>query len=159
MTNSHSRHFGNTYLSSLDASRDASEDLQHFCSLVGISNELAAQLELCVVEIVNNAFIHAYNEQEGQPIELQCEIQTDSSQSVLLMAVSDYGCVMSQQEFENKLATTFIEPDPEDDATWATSGRGFIIVSSLMDTVKLSTQHTKNTFLMVKALEEQALTV
>ncbi|ANU38079.1 ATP-binding protein [Vibrio scophthalmi] len=159
MTNRQCRHFGSTYSSSLDASREASEDLQHFCTRVGISNELAAQLELCVVEMVNNAFIHAYKEQEGQPIELQCEIRTDDSQSVLLMKISDFGSLMPQQELERKLANEFLEPDPEDETTWATSGRGFIIVSSLMDKVELTSEQTKNTFLMVKALEEQALAV
>lgn len=159
MTNRQCRHFGSTYSSSLDASREASEDLQHFCTRVGISNELAAQLELCVVEMVNNAFIHAYKEQQGQAIELQCEIQNDGEQSVLLMAIADYGRVMTQQELEHKLAKEFLEPDPEDETTWATSGRGFIIVSSLMDRVELVSDQKKNTFLMVKALEKQALAV
>ncbi|KII76645.1 ATP-binding protein [Vibrio renipiscarius] len=157
MSHNQCRHFNHTYLSSLEASRLASEDLQNFCTSAGIANEFAAQLELCVVEMVNNAFIHAYQEKEGLPIALQLEIEGDARYSTLKLSVSDYGSVMSQQELKKKLDKQFIEPDPEDDSTWLTSGRGFIIVSSLMDSVSLSSENTKNTFLMVKAIEEQFL--
>ena len=152
------KHFGKTYSSSLMASREASEDLDQFWSSVGIGLDLASQLELCVVEMVNNAFIHAYQAQEGMPIELTCKIYNDPSDQQLELRISDYGSVMSQRDLEAKLANPFIEPDPADETTWATSGRGFIIVSSLMDKVELTTTEMKNTFLMVKELHCQLLT-
>ncbi|GAB2648470.1 ATP-binding protein [Vibrio panuliri] len=153
MTNSPTRRFGSTYPSSLDASRDACAELNKFWQLTGIEEAVSAQVELCIVEMMNNAFLHAYQQQEGLPIELVCELFTDST-PYLTLSVSDCGSAMSQQELDSKLNNQFIEPDPDDDTTWTTSGRGFIIVSSLMDSVELKTEGDKNTFVMKKELSE-----
>ncbi|WP_194437372.1 ATP-binding protein [Vibrio fluminensis] len=151
MTNSQIRRFGSTYLSSLEASRDACVELNEFWQQTGIKDELSAQVELCIVEIMNNAFLHAYAEEEGRPIELMCEIDGEITQQ-LKLSISDHGTAMSQKELAMKLSRDFIEPDPADDSTWTTSGRGFIIVSSLMDSVALKIEDGKNTFVMTKEL-------
>ncbi|WP_114767037.1 ATP-binding protein [Vibrio rhodolitus] len=153
MTNSQIRRFGSTYSSSLDASREACSELNDFWQQAGIEEEFSSQVELCIVEMMNNAFLHAYQQQEGLPIELECEFYTKAPPQ-LKLSISDRGSAMSQQELDSKLSNQFIEPDPEDESTWTTSGRGFIIVSSLMDSVELKKEGDKNTFVMVKVLVE-----
>ncbi|MDA0148135.1 ATP-binding protein [Vibrio sp. LaRot3] len=145
--------FFKIYPSSLDASRIASEDLMNYWQAIGVSDELASQLELCVVEMVNNAYLHAYSGEEGLPVEVECAIEKGDHDTLLKLFISDNGSVMSQQELDSKLDSAFIEPDPCDESTWTTSGRGFIIVSSLMDRVQLFSENSKNTFLMVKKLD------
>lgn len=151
MTNSQIRRFGSTYPSSLEASRDACIELNQFWQQTGVDDEFFSQVELCIVEMMNNAFLHAYAEEEGRPIELLCEIDGQVKPQ-LTLSISDHGSAMSQQELARKLSNDFIEPDPADDSTWTTSGRGFIIVSSLMDSVVLKTNGDKNTFVMKKEL-------
>lgn len=143
--------FNHVYLSSLDASRLASDDISNYWRQIGLAEEISQQVELCVVEMVNNAFIHAYDSQDGLPIELSCDL--DEQKQQLHVRISDKGSVMTQSQFKQALANEFIEPDPSDDETWTTSGRGFVIVSCLMDRVELSTMDDKNTYLMVKQLE------
>lgn len=151
MTNGHTRRFVSTYSSSLDASREACKELNDFWLTVEIDPSLSSQVELCVVEMVNNAFIHAYQEEEGLPIDLLCEVCSTHPKK-LMLNISDYGSCMSQQELDKKLNNSFIEADPDDEETWTTSGRGFIIVSSLMDSIALINDGDKNTFVMVKEL-------
>ena len=151
MTNSQMRRFGSTYSSSLSASREACNELSDFLLASEVECELASQVELCVVEMMNNAFIHAYQEREGLPIELNCEIDS-SNPRTLQIAISDYGSTIPKQELDKKLVNTFVEPDPDDESTWNTSGRGFMIVASLMDSVALETDGNKNTFVLVKEL-------
>lgn len=153
MTNSAIKRFGGTYPSSLNASREACDELNGFWAMAGIDQEFSTQIELCIVEIMNNAFLHAYQEQEGLPIELVCEVFKDE-QPQLKLSISDRGSAMSQQELATKLSNEFIEPDPNDESTWTTSGRGFIIVSNLMDSVEMKQEGDKNTFVMVKELAD-----
>lgn len=128
----------------------ASVDILQYWQQVGLAQDVAQIVELCVVEMVNNAFIHAYESKEGLPIELSCDLDDRSQQ--LNVRISDQGRVMTPQQFSQALANEFVEPDPSDDATWTTSGRGFAIISSLMDKVELSTKGNKNTYVMVKSL-------
>ena len=66
--------FNKVYKSSLGTSRLVSQELNAYWLKMGIANELISQLELCVVEMVNNAFIHAYKKKLGLPVELKCSI-------------------------------------------------------------------------------------
>lgn len=149
--------FEQTYESSLDTSRVASEELSKYWSEVGISPGLATQLELCVVEMVNNTFIHAYNEAKGKEVTIRCSVNADQQENTLSLEVEDHGEAMSQQELTQALSNEFVEADPFDEETWTTSGRGFLIVSSLMDSVELQLIDGINRFVMKKALATNEL--
>ena len=152
MGKTHIAEFNKVYESSLDVSRIAAEDLNSYWRLLGIDVDLTYQLELCMVEMVNNTFIHAYNKQLGFPIELKCGVIIEGDKKRLFIFISDQGEGMIKLDLEKKLASHFIEADPEIEATWATSGRGFLIVSSLMDKIELSVSEGINTFVMTKTI-------
>ncbi len=150
--------FEQEFPSSLDASRAAAQELNQFWIDVGISAGLATQLELCVVEMVNNAFIHAYAQKEGLPVGVKCHFIEEAGRFSLCLDIEDIGSAMSQSELDRALSGEFIEADPDDESTWRTSGRGFLIVSSLMDHVLLDPHDNVNRFRMIKVLEESELT-
>lgn len=152
MEKTHIAEFNKVYESSLDASRIAAEDLNSYWRLLGINGDLTYQLELCMVEMVNNTFIHAYKKQQGFPIELKCGVILEGDKKRLFICISDQGEGMSQLDLEQKLESHFIEADPDTEETWTTSGRGFLIVSSLMDKVELSVSEGINTFVMTKTI-------
>ncbi|MGF1786489.1 ATP-binding protein [Photobacterium swingsii] len=142
-------HFNKQYKSSLDVSRDVAEDIKAFWLDVGLKEDVIDQIELCLVELVNNAYEHAYQLNEGEPIELNSYIKNNE----LVIEIADYGESMTDEEFEKAVKGTFIEPDPEDPETWTTSGRGFIIVVQLTDNLEYEKAGGKNTFKLYKKTE------
>ncbi|WP_029827534.1 ATP-binding protein, partial [Vibrio parahaemolyticus] len=52
--------FKKTFLSSLKSSREASKQLAEFLFQHQVLVSDVQHLELCVVEVMNNAFIHSY---------------------------------------------------------------------------------------------------
>lgn len=149
--------FNRVYLSSLDASRHAADALVLYWSEIGINRDVQGQLELCVVEMVNNAFLHAYQGIEGRPITVQCKMLESESASILTLVIEDEGQAMTQRQLIQAITSDFVEPDPEDESTWTTSGRGFIIVSNLMDEVTMDIEPEKNRFLMQKKLKPEEI--
>ncbi|NLS12036.1 ATP-binding protein [Vibrio sp. SM6] len=151
--------FEKVFPSSLDASRFAADATNAFWSEIGLSAGLATQLELCIVEMVNNAYIHAYDEVENLPITVRCHFIQGTPLPELHLEIEDSGSAMTQAQLEAALANDFIEADPNDESTWTTSGRGFLIVSSLMDRIALGKENARNQFLMVKELSEDDIEV
>lgn len=157
MSGNEKQRFEQVYESSLDASRLAAEALNEYWAKIGVSPGLATQLELCIVEMVNNAYIHAYKEKEGQEVVVRCQIDRVNGQPSLSLEVLDQGEAMTDTELETALSNEFVEADPTDESTWSTSGRGFLIVSSLMDKVVLTQEQGRNRFVMTKTLEASEL--
>ena len=145
--------FEEVYESSLGLSRQAAESLNNYWLEAGISQGLATQLELCVVEMVNNAVIHAYKEQEGFKVVVKCQLVGRD----LSIEVIDQGEAMPAKDLASALSNEFLEADPNDENTWETSGRGFLIVSSLMDDVVMTSEAGHNKFILTKRLEESEL--
>ncbi|MCP4325171.1 MAG: ATP-binding protein [Alteromonadales bacterium] len=145
--------FNKVYESALEASRIVSKELNAYWLELGIDVDLISHLELCVVEIVNNTFIHAYQHQQGLPVEVRSELTVEGSEKLLTISISDHGEKMNPLEFEKNLVGEFIEADPEVESTWVNSGRGVLIVSSLMDKIELIADEDKNTFKMTKILK------
>ncbi|WP_114787569.1 ATP-binding protein [Vibrio tetraodonis] len=145
--------FEEVYESSLGLSRQAAESLNNYWLEAGISQGLATQLELCVVEMVNNAVIHAYKAQEGFKVVVKCQLVGRD----LSIEVIDQGEAMSAKALASALSNDFLEADPNDENTWETSGRGFLIVSSLMDDVVMTSEAGHNKFILTKRLEESEL--
>lgn len=139
--------FTRKYQSSPDVSRCIADDLTSYLRKNNVVQETIDQVELCMVEVVNNSYEHAYKYSDNLPIELTCFV---NSQSELVIEISDYGQSMSQDEFNRAVKGEFIEPDPDDPETWATSGRGFIIVVQLTDEFEYFNTEKRNTFKLLK---------
>ncbi|WEM43540.1 ATP-binding protein [Photobacterium sp. DA100] len=142
--------FSKQYSSSPDVSREIAADMQEYLQHNQISQEIIDQVELCLVEVVNNAYEHAYQYSNQLPIESSCFFNSNNE---LVFEVSDYGKSMSKEEFNRAINGEFIEPDPDDPETWATSGRGFIIVMQLTDNLEYIKNGNKNTFKLLKRAE------
>lgn len=146
------KEFHEIYNSALDTSRIAAEALNTYWLSLGVDIELIHQLELCTVEVVNNIFIHAYKKQDDLPIEIKSGFSLENEEKSLFISISDQGEAMNQFMFDKKLMGNFIEVDPMQETTWLTSGRGFLIVSHLMDRVELSVLGRINTLTMTKRM-------
>ncbi|WP_299013173.1 ATP-binding protein [uncultured Photobacterium sp.] len=144
--------FNKQYESSSDISRYIADDIRQFVSQLDVIDGVVEQVELCLVEIVNNAYEHAYHYVDGCTIEISCLINSDGD---LLVAVSDYGSSIAEDEFKQYINSEFIEPNPEDPSTWVTSGRGLIIVIELMDKLDFIKEGSKNTFVLHKKISSR----
>ena len=115
------------------------------CSMTTLSPVEINRLELCLVEVVNNAIEHAYDNQAGHPVEVTVEMMKES----MTLVVSDQGHVMPREtlEIENQP-----QIDPDSPQSWLCSGRGLHIVKNLMDTVEYSSDQGKNSLRMTKLL-------
>ncbi|EAS43695.1 ATP-binding protein [Photobacterium profundum] len=139
--------FKQQYKSSLEVSRNIANDVKAYWAGIGLGPDVIDQIELCLVEMVNNAYEHAYHSEDGCPIELTSYL---NDKNELVTEISDYGQSMSKDEFTKAINNEFIEPDPDDPETWATSGRGFIIVVQLTDSLEYINLGDKNTFKLYK---------
>lgn len=139
--------FKQQYESSLEVSRNIVNDVKAYWAGIGLDPDVIDQIELCLVEMVNNAYEHAYHSEDGYPIELTSYL---NDKNELVTEISDYGQSMSKDEFTKAVNNEFIEPDPDDPETWVTSGRGFIIVVQLTDNLEYVNLGDKNTFRLYK---------
>ena len=115
------------------------------CAMTTLSPVEINRLELCLVEVVNNAIQHAYDRQSGHKVEALVEL----SETIFCITVSDWGAVMPAEQLEHQEALQ-IDPDLPD--SWLCSGRGLYIVKSLMDGVEYSSHQGKNSLRMIKQL-------
>ncbi|MUK92740.1 ATP-binding protein [Aliivibrio fischeri] len=141
--------FSNTYLSSLEASRMVSNDIREYWGALNISEDIINEAELCLVEMVNNTYEHAYLNQEGSLIEVKSYLQTEN---ILLIEISDYGYALNTNGLAQQIPNDFITPEKDKPETWLTSGRGFLIVEQLMDSIIYENKDGKNTFYLSKRL-------
>lgn len=151
MTNSQQL-FRKRYDSSDDVARIIAEDVNKFSFENEVSQDVIAQIELCLAELVNNAYEHAYELTDGCPIEVTCYFKDNAE---LVIEVSDFGQAMDRDEFKAAVNAEFVVPDPDDESTWTTSGRGFIIIVELTDSLIYTCEDNKNTFEFHKKLWSQ----
>ena len=112
------------------------------CAMTALSPVEVNRVELCVVEIVNNAIEHAYDHEKGHKVEVVAHL----AQSALTLTVSDWGKAM----VKGKLESASLPVDLDDPALWLDSGRGLPIVQNLMDSVSYHRNGDKNSFVMLK---------
>lgn len=112
------------------------------CAMTALSPVEVNRVELCVVEIVNNAIEHAYDHEKGHKVEVVAHL----AQSALTLTVSDWGKAM----VKGKLESASLPVDLDDPALWLDSGRGLPIVQNLMDSVSYHRNDDKNSFVMLK---------
>ncbi|WP_051786471.1 ATP-binding protein [Endozoicomonas numazuensis] len=115
------------------------------CAMTTLSPVEINRLELCLVEIVNNAIEHAYENKAGYPV----EICVDLDKTMMNIAVSDWGQSIPDEVIQDKAE---VAVDPEYPETWLCSGRGLHIVNKLMDQVSYESDQGKNSFTMKKEL-------
>ena len=115
------------------------------CAVTALSPVEVNRVELCVVEIVNNAIEHAYGHEKGHKVEVAAHLD----QSGLTLTVSDWGKPM----VKGKLESASLPVDLDDPALWLDSGRGLPIVQSLMDSVYYQRDGDKNSFVMLKRIK------
>lgn len=116
------------------------------CAMTTLTIEEVNRVELCVVEIVNNAIEHAYCGVSGNTVEVMINPGTDE----LRIVVSDWGQPMASVQMD--AASDMPDPTVEDPESWSCSGRGLKIVEQLMDDVSYISSNGKNSFCMSKKL-------
>lgn len=144
--------FKQSHQSSVDIAKIIAEDVNAFALQNNVSTDVMEQIELCIAELVNNAYEHAYELTDGCPIEVGCYLKDNTK---LVIEISDFGKAMPQDEFEAAINAEFVIPDPDDETTWTTSGRGFIIIVQLTDSLIYTCLDNKNTFEFHKNLWSQ----
>ncbi|MGR5092737.1 ATP-binding protein [Vibrio maritimus] len=139
--------FEKTYTSSLDTARDIAADLTDYWSQCDVASSDIEDLKLCVVELANNVFEHAYQEQEGKAIDVQCRF----SDQDLVVTVAHFGLPLDEHSLETMLSSELPSLDPNDPLSWATSGRGFYIMNALLDDVNVQEREGMTTFTLSKS--------
>ncbi|WP_252179930.1 ATP-binding protein [Endozoicomonas sp. 4G] len=115
------------------------------CAMTTLSPVEVNRLELCLVEIVNNAIEHAYDNQAGHPVEVCVSLD----KTMINISVSDWGQTIPDEVMQDKAEKVV---DPEHPEIWLCSGRGLHIVKKLMDHVAYESNQNKNSFIMKKEL-------
>ena len=150
--------FQKSYQASLEVSRQASLELVEFLQQHSVSSHAMQALELCVVELMNNAFIHAYQEQAGKTVELECEVLRGEKTKVELR-VADYGNGIDDDTFKGHISKQIEAPNLLDEDSWLPSGRGLILIAQMTDVFSVSNQGERNCFTVVITLDEKAKSI
>ncbi len=116
------------------------------CGMTSLSTEDINKIELCVVEVVNNAIEHAYKGLDNELVEV--DVLLDPAKAIEII-VRDQGVSMDPAL---GMGTSMSVPDPNDPETWLASGRGLPIVERLMDEVRYESNDQGNAFHMIRQL-------
>lgn len=116
------------------------------CAMTGLTADEVNLVELCVVEITNNAIEHAYAGKAGHDV----EVVVCLTAAELEIVVSDRGKSMVEIPEARRAGEKIVSAaEPE---TWDCSGRGLSIVEQLMDEISYVSADGKNSFHMTKKL-------
>ncbi|WP_299809076.1 ATP-binding protein [uncultured Shewanella sp.] len=137
------RKFNQQYTSSLEASRTVASDILPFWHSLGLDGAVIGQMELCLVELVNNVFEHAYANLDGAKFEITSYL-SDTQQ--LIIEVADYGNSMPSNLLKDLAMMDFVEPLACDPSTWLQSRRGLKIIEQLSDKIEYHSNENRNTF-------------
>ena len=145
--NVNTRTFHKEYLSSLEASREVAEDIVPYWNSLGLSELVIGQMELCLVEVVNNVFEHAYENNEGDRFEATSYMTKAQD---LIIEISDFGNAMPSGLLQELLSSDFVEPVADDPETWLQSRRGMKIIQELSDKLEYFSHQNRNTLKLQK---------
>jgi len=110
------------------------------CSFIPLSGVESYQVEVCIVEAVNNAIKHAYENKPGYDVEVVFTLHPDK----LILDICDFGRAMEQR---NK---PYLDFDPNDLKNLPEEGIGLFIIETIMDDVSYRSDEGKNTLTMTK---------
>jgi serine/threonine-protein kinase RsbW len=119
------------------------------CVRLGLSEAVAGEIELSVVEAVNNAIEHAYQLAEDGVVEVQLE----SSGGRVFIEVVDQG---RQMPAETLAHVTPPAVEGRDRASLPEGGMGLFIVTQLMDAVRYESRAGKNVLTMERRIDRPA---
>jgi serine/threonine-protein kinase RsbW len=106
------------------------------CRHLRLDEMTGYQIETCLVEAVNNAILHAYRGQSGQPVDISWRKGRDG----LELQVWDYGLALREP------------PSARQVDTEAGSGRGWFIMREWMDRVDYLSDAEGNRVVLFKRL-------
>ena len=122
-------------------------------SYIGLNELESYRLELCVVEAVNNAIIHAYDKEAGNKVEVVFNIYPDR----LVLDVCDTGKPMQGNLLEQKDILS-LEFESDDLDNIPEGGRGLAIMKEIMDSMDYKTEDGKNCLTMTKKIVSSKMT-
>lgn len=116
------------------------ELVKKLCEMIPISEKLAYQIELCVVEACNNVVEHSYLDKPGNNVELV--FFSDGKQ--IRLTIIDSGIPR-----KNKIKDA-IEFNPDDVNTLPEGGMGLYIIKEIMDENEYYSENGKNYFTLTR---------
>jgi len=120
------------------------------CSVIPISNVDSYQVELCVVEAVNNAIIHAYKSKPNFIVDVNVSIFAEK----LVIDVCDTGEKMDQKYLDTANKDIFDNIEINNVDTILDKGIGIPVIKRIMDEVTYKTENKKNVLTLVKRLQD-----
>ena len=106
------------------------------CRDLSCSKEDCGRMETCVVEAVNNCYLHAYRGARGKSIEVSIRV-TDQE---IRFDVSDEGERMDVRKLETEGSAEGL----------AAGGRGLVIIRKWMDRVRYASRDGRNVLTMIR---------
>jgi len=114
------------------------------CSLAPFSDVGRYQIELCVVEAVTNAIVHAYGRQPGHEVEVDLCLDDRKIE----LRISDNG---SSMRFERPPR---LEYDHQDLSSLPEGGMGLCLIDQAMSDVQYEVAGGRNTLILIKQFDE-----
>ena len=118
--------------------------INRICREAGLTEQVAFEVEVSVVEAVNNAIRHAYCEKPGNEVEICLEL----TPRIVNLKVADAGRPMPTEILHRPVAQSDGSDRPGE------GGRGILIIQSLMDQVTYTTDGRKNVLSLCRNLAE-----
>ncbi len=117
--------------------------IKGICASIPMTEEDAYQVELCLVEAVNNAVEHAYENEAGHEVSVTASVDG----GCLTLQVLDRGTPMDWDSVQKKRANASLLDE---------GGRGFMIMESYMDQVSYRQVGNENVLTLVKGTRADA---
>jgi len=119
--------------------------IKGMCLYCSLTEEMCSQIEIAVVEAVNNAILHAYDNRLGNNVDIYFCLEDKK----IMMKVCDNGnSIQRMPEFAIEEPIEQIDKIPE-------SGRGLRIIHQIMDEVDYQSKEGKNCFVLTKYLKHR----
>ena len=122
--------------SRLELVAEVATAISNYCQALKLDKQICFQIELCAVEAINNAIIHAYQNQPDHQVDIEWWFDSPC----LFIKISDSGLRMQKMP-EDKL----VPPDAE-------SGRGWFIMRQWMDEVAYTSDGNCNSLVLQKLI-------
>jgi serine/threonine-protein kinase RsbW len=117
--------------------------INKLCSTLALNEVECCEIEICVVEAVNNAVIHAYGREKGHEVEVVFSIYHEQ----IVIEIKDNG-----KSLKDRTPPT-LDFDPRDRQNLPVGGMGLFIIHKVMNKVHYSTYKGVNTFTLTKVID------
>jgi serine/threonine-protein kinase RsbW len=131
-----------TIESNLDHVSDVGLGIRDFTKKCGLSSQHIADIELCAVEAMNNAILHAC----GNGTDKIIEISLDGTDTEVELRIIDDGLPMES------FSTPSLQYDPADLNSLPEGGMGLYLIFTIMDEVSYSSDGQHNVLIMKKKI-------